>query len=278
MEQNACEVGFSKRLGGGRTWIVRLGAAAPCRGGGGPTADGVSTGDDADVLLTRYLEGIGMPARVVRPLDGVPLRCNDLRAASRAARERNEVLLVDNSLVGSCGCAATRLGADLVVERLGDTLGNVLPDAGDCYAVTASKWFLKGRIPWRGELPVGERLGQDEAGLVAAAIPAYDARRRAANDCAQVMACYLACHPRVDGVWYPGLAGDDSYEAGAANLLDGFGPLVDFRVADVGDGGPASACLPGGSFLATLGGGMARLRCGDADARELVMALEALLA
>ena len=101
----------------------------------------------------------------------------------------------------------------------------------------------------------GASAGELEA--LVAALPAFDLRRRAANDEAMVVACYLRCHPAVSGLRYPGLPDDPDHEAAAALLFDGFGPLVDFRLA-----GEASWC---------------RVACGGGDARGLVARLEARL-
>ena len=54
---------------------------------------------------------------------------------------------------------------------------------------------------------------------------------RASSDAAQVVASYLLCHPRVDSVAYPGLRSDPSYEVASRTLENGFGPLVDVKLA-----------------------------------------------
>lgn len=85
-------------------------------------------------------------------------------------------------------------------------------------------------------------------------------RWRVVSDAAQVVASYLACHPRVEGVRYPGLKSDPDFPRAANELVGGFGPLVAYRAA--GD--------PAGEW---------RLWEADArDAREQVMDLEVLLA
>lgn len=87
------------------------------------------------------------------------------------------------------------------------------------------------------------------------------ARWRAASDAAQVQACYLACHPRVAAVRYPGLRADPAFESAAATVRGGFGPYVDFLPAQ-------TAALPAGWL---------RLVAAPADPRPQVLALEALL-
>lgn len=56
-------------------------------------------------------------------------------------------------------------------------------------------------------------------------------RWRAVSDAAQVVACYLACHPRVEAVRYPGLKTDELFSRAASTLVGGFGPRVAFAAA-----------------------------------------------
>ena len=56
-------------------------------------------------------------------------------------------------------------------------------------------------------------------------------RWRVLSDAAQVVANYLACHPRVEAVRYPGLKSDPDFPRAANMLVGGFGPYVRYRVA-----------------------------------------------
>ena len=56
-------------------------------------------------------------------------------------------------------------------------------------------------------------------------------RWRALSDAAQVVANYLACHPRVEAVRYPGLKTDPNFPSAANELVGGFGPRVAYHVA-----------------------------------------------
>lgn len=57
-------------------------------------------------------------------------------------------------------------------------------------------------------------------------------RWRVVSDAAQVVAAYLACHPRVAAVRYPGLKADPAFSRAATTLRGGFGPVLDFLPAD----------------------------------------------
>ena len=56
-------------------------------------------------------------------------------------------------------------------------------------------------------------------------------RWRVLSDAAQVVANYLACHPRVEAVRYPGLKSDPDFPRTANTLVGGFGPRVAYQVA-----------------------------------------------
>ena len=54
---------------------------------------------------------------------------------------------------------------------------------------------------------------------------------RRVSDTAQVVASYLACHPAVEAVRYPGLTSDATYHEASCTLRGGFGPIVDVLLA-----------------------------------------------
>ena len=85
-------------------------------------------------------------------------------------------------------------------------------------------------------------------------------RWRTLSDAAQVVASYLACHPRVAAVRYCGLKADPDFAEAACTLRGGFGPVVCVRL--VGD----------------APGTWRRWEPDGRDVREQVMELEGLLA
>lgn len=184
-------------------------------------------------------------------LGGVPVACADVRAVAAARHDMRDVrerrvLLVDNSVPGSWGCAACVLGADVVWGRVGEGL----------VAVSLSRFFLKHGAEGSGRLREhldarcmsgGERLEDATCD---------DGRSwRAASDEAQVVASFLACHPDVTELRYPGLTTDPSFEVAARTLQGGFGPLLDYRLAGEDR--------------------WHRVRCDGGDPRERILSLEA---
>ena len=59
-------------------------------------------------------------------------------------------------------------------------------------------------------------------------------RWRGESDVAAVCARYLACHPKVAWVRYPGLPDDPDFEEAARTLVAGFGPTIAYGTTDGG--------------------------------------------
>ena len=187
--RDACRT-FARALGGrSRAWVV----AAP---------------DVEDVARRLGID----PGAVVEPLGGAPVRMRDVRAL---ARHRDEApaaervpLAVDVSLTSALGCPAGRLGADVTLASL-DRI--VCTPACGMVMVGLRREALQGRDGCAGMADVASALPVPEVSqlqALAAGMADFDARRRCANDNAQVMAAYLRCHPAVRAVRYPGLTDD----------------------------------------------------------------------
>ena len=221
----------------------------------------------------------GVPYRVAAPLGGVPVRAWDLRALAADAARDGSLLVVDNSLTTSFGCAALGRGADVAFEgacALQARDGDSPTDGGG----GGSPLLFVSGARGRGRLAV-EALPLDDAPPVVweallATEGERERRRRSANDAAQVVASYLRCHPAVAHVWYPGLRDDPSHAAAASILSNGFGPLVDFALRD-GWQLVTDAPLVQGLLDRLPTHAQFRLRCPAGAARPLVMGLECAL-
>lgn len=173
--------------------------------------------------MEALIEGVDEAAvRHMAPLDGMPVRCNDLREAGRAARERGEVLVVDATMPGLLCCDAMRLGAHVGLVEVDEGLGLIAlsRDAGDVLPVASQ---VLDALP---------QASSDELSRALEILGAQPAHWRATSDAAQVVAAYLRCHPAVRDVRYPGLRGDPSFEVAARTLQRGFGPIVDYLCED----------------------------------------------
>jgi O-acetylhomoserine/O-acetylserine sulfhydrylase-like pyridoxal-dependent enzyme len=182
-------------------------------------------------------------------LGGSPLAVADVRKLAQEAHAAGKLLVVDNSIATSAGCAAVRLGADVVVERLDHACG----EAGEGLAA----WAVARSAASRFCLPAAADLSPDEHARLQAAYERHLASCTRANDAALAMASYLVCHPRIAHVWYPGLLRDqrnssqrDESNAHAPSILTGgFGHIVDYATADVPDDICRIVCGPDDPFI-----------------------------
>ncbi len=190
-----------------------------------------------------YLETIGNPGM------DVP----DLAATAALAHRHGLPLVVDNTLVGPYLCRPLELGADVVIESTtkylsghGDACGGVVIDGGHF------DWAGSGRFPdfkpfidRKGPLALLDKVWREQHinfGTTQAPLHSYltmlgldtlalRMERHLAN--AQEIATWLAAHPKVKWVNYPGLAGSPSHEIASRQFAGlGFGGVLAFGLAD----------------------------------------------
>ncbi len=186
---------LGRRLGAAHGWIVRA------RG--------------ADEVV----DALGLRDCRVAVLGGTPIGVAPIRAMARSAHARDELLACDNSLSTSALCAPCQQGADVTVESLDLVLGEGCGLVG-IFVAEGVDVDLAG-------LELADDLAQAELGD---ALAGLDERMRSASDAAQELASYLACHPRVHALAYPGLKSDASFATAATTLHHGFGAFVDYRL------------------------------------------------
>lgn len=165
-----------------------------------------------DELLATLVSG---GATVVEPLAGVPVEACDIKGRAAAG----ELLVADVRTIGAEFSPACRLGAELAVAEDARVPGYVVVCMRKCC------------IPWVAEAIEAKACPAEDVTVSATgAEEQASARvsRHAASDAAQVVAAYLACHPRVEAVRYPGLKTDPSFARATSQLVGGFGPYVDY--------------------------------------------------
>ena len=165
-----------------------------------------------DELLATLVAG---GATVVEPLAGVPVEACDIKGRAAAG----ELLVADVRAIGAEFSPACRLGAELAVAEDARVPGYVVVCMRKCC------------IPWVAEAVEAKACPAEDVTVAATgAEEQANARvsRHAASDAAQVVAAYLACHPRVGVVRYPGLKADPSFARATSQLVGGFGPYVDY--------------------------------------------------
>jgi cystathionine gamma-synthase/methionine-gamma-lyase len=220
----------------------------------------------------------------------------DIRAASRMARSAGALTVVDNTFATPVNQTPLDLGADLVVHSATKYLGGHSDLTGG--VVVGARELLEPIWTWRKNL--GQMMAPEVAFLLSRSIRSLVVRVRAQNETAQQVAQFLAGHPRVLRVNYPGLGGGSDL---ARSQMRGFGGMLSF----VFDGDAAvtaakvdrlrlfsiAASLGGVESLATqpvttthhgllpgererrgIVDGLVRLSCGLENAEDLVRDLE----
>ena len=165
-----------------------------------------------DELLATLVAG---GATVVEPLAGVPVEVCDIKGRAAAG----ELLVADVRTIGAEFSPACRLGAEIAVAEDARVPGYVVVCMRKCC------------IPWVAEAVEAKACSAEDVTVSATgAEEQASARvsRHAASDAAQVVAAYLACHPSVEAVRYPGLKADPSFARATSQLVGGFGPYVDY--------------------------------------------------
>lgn len=200
----------------------------------------ISKDDFASVLnALKAHDAPDHPVCFIEPLAAPELRVPDLRALGEAARVRgkellasgadlqsdpalhNELVVVDITRTTLAGCAACRLGAHVAYARVAE--------ANDAVALGLSR-DARRTAPWLLELLNSlERPQPEVCELLSESLASLDAVCRTRNDAAMAVASYLACHPRVEQVWYPGLPDHPDHIVASQQLTGGFGAWVCYQ-------------------------------------------------
>ena len=187
-----------------------------------------------------------------------------LRPWLRGQGDPDVLRVVVNEGAGPYLCRPVQMGADVVVEDLGALLGPALGGAA-CVCARSDEALAR----FLALVGVGtDGAGVDPAVLTSLSLllPQISLISQARCDRALVAAQYLAHHPAVSEVSYPGLAEDSANPEARRSLEHGFGWRVAFRLSageHCFDGGlwgesrrgPSSwvECLPGGAYVLHAG-------------------------
>jgi cystathionine beta-lyase/cystathionine gamma-synthase len=157
------------------------------------------------------------------------LRLTDLTPACEIAHERGVFVAVDNTFASPYVQRPLDFGADLVVHSTtkflnghSDSIGGIVVAVRDDHR----EWL---RFVQNAE---GAILGPMDAWLVLRGTKTLPIRMERHNANAAVLAEYLASHPKVKRVHYPGLASHPQH-ALAKRQMRGFGGLISFELGSL---------------------------------------------
>jgi cystathionine gamma-lyase/cystathionine beta-lyase/cystathionine gamma-lyase/homocysteine desulfhydrase len=157
------------------------------------------------------------------------LRLTDLAAACEVAHARNVVVAVDNTFASPYAQRPIDFGADLVVHSTTKFLNGHSDSVGGI--VVAAR---EDHIEWLGfvQNAAGAILGPMDAWLVLRGTKTLPIRMERHNANAMMLAEFLASHPKVTRVNYPGLPSHPQH-ALAKKQMRGFGGLISFALGSL---------------------------------------------
>ncbi len=154
------------------------------------------------------------------------LKIIDLRAAATLARERGVLTIVDNTFMTPYFQRPLELGCDIVIHS-GTKFLNGHSDVVCGFAVTADP-TLGERLRFV-QNAFGAVLGPNDAWLTLRGLRTLKVRMEESQKGAKTIASWLADHPRVSQVWYPGLPGHPGY-AVHQSQASGPGAVLSFQL------------------------------------------------
>jgi cystathionine gamma-synthase len=187
-------------------------------------------GDEADLESLSRLLRCETLAAVFCEFPGNPLlRVPDLPALHRLASAAGVPVVVDDT-IGTAVNVDVLPHADLVAT----SLTKAVSGEGD---VMAGALTANPRGLFAAAAPAGPGLDAADLRVLEANSRDFPERTRASNETALALARYLAAHPAVDCVHYPGLAPEPAYDA-LRKPGGGYGALLSFLPRDPATNAP----------------------------------------
>jgi methionine-gamma-lyase len=146
----------------------------------------------------------------------------DLRALAQVAHERGLLVCADNTFATPLHQLPLSLGVDVVLHSTTKYLGGHGTVIGG--AVVARAELIQRIRPWRKNL--GGVASPFDAWLLLNGLKTFPLRMRRHSANAQRVAEWLAAHPAVERVHYPGLPDHPGHELARRQMRDGFGGVV----------------------------------------------------
>jgi len=142
------------------------------------------------------------------------------------------MLVVDNTFATPYHQLPLELGADLVIHSATKGLGGhndlmagaIACPTKDCYD---ELWFTRQAI--------GTTLDAFSASLLERGLKTFDMRAAKMAENGLAMAEFLADHPKVTRIFYPGLVSDPGYRTASKQMKNGFGGMAAFDVGETQD-------------------------------------------
>ena len=155
------------------------------------------------------------------------LTCIDLEQFVALGKSRGVETLIDATLATPFNLRPLDFGVDYVLHSATKYLGGHNDLLAGC--ITGSKEKLESIRTLRGIM--GSINSPHNLYLLQRGLKTFELRMQRHNENGQVVADFLANHPRIERVYYPGLESHPTHEI-AKRTMQGYGGLVTFLVKD----------------------------------------------
>ncbi|MCO5104089.1 MAG: PLP-dependent aspartate aminotransferase family protein [Burkholderiaceae bacterium] len=183
-----------------------------------------------DATATGLAASLGPATRMVwvEPLTNPGLQMHDLATVAATAHAHGAITVADNTFCTPCLTRPLAHGIDLVVHSMTKYLGGHGDATGGLVAGRAAHIA---QIRKTGLGHIGASLAAQEAFLFLRGIKTLPLRMGAHCEGAQAVAEFLASHPAVRTVHYPGLPSHPQHALALRQMDGGFGGMVTLELA-----------------------------------------------
>ena len=157
------------------------------------------------------------------------LRLIDIQAVTEIAHRHNILVVVDNTFASPYFQQPLKLGADIVAHSTTKYINGHSDVIGGALVLNNEEAYESMKFY---ENAAGNVPSPFDAWLVLRGIKTLAVRMRQHDENARAVAKFLAEHPRVEKVYYPGLPSHPDYEL-AKRQMSGFGGMVSFQFKGV---------------------------------------------
>lgn len=152
----------------------------------------------------------------------------DIAACAQVAREKGVLLGVDNTFASPVLTRPLELGADIVMHSATKYLGGHSDVLGGALVVKDPELYKR---LYFVQNATGGVMSPLDSFLCSRGLKTLELRVKEQCRTAQRLAEYLAGHPRVARVLYPGLPMHSGHEIAARQMQGGFGAMLSFELA-----------------------------------------------
>ena len=153
----------------------------------------------------------------------------DIRAVSEISRRRGIRLVVDNTFMSPFFQRPLELGADIVVHSTTKYLNGHSDGVGGAVILNDDEDIARMAFIQNA---AGAILSPMDSWLVMRGTKTLAVRMRQHDENGRVVAQFLAEHPKIQKVYYPGLKSHPQHEL-ASRQMDGFGGMISFETGSL---------------------------------------------